>query len=1047
MNVKLLKVLTILILFSVLFIPASAIYVQCVNGSAATLNINWTFTGAPGTDALVTNIGDEYNALLDITIPAGVAGADGGGVDTSQFLFINGTRVMTGNLQMGTNRITGLGDPNADTDAATQGYVLDQVAGSSNYNGSYDDLIRSDYVYTDNESYPLTDGSRTLTGIWDFGGFNASNLADPISAQDAATKAFVEVAVSGASNYNETYDLKPNSTFNETYDANLDTSEFYLVNTSRALTGNTIKRDVNNSEVSLYGGDGLAGSGAVFSVMGKDYGSPGAIFAYVSDAAGDGYSSLFHATGATDNPELSMDSNMIVDLVTGTTGDTATNKTYVDTAISGVSATNVSQFPFLNGSRMLTGVWNFGGFNASNISDPVSAQDAMTLNYLLSNPSLTMNQTPNMTPGDQGIPGLAASISINNTITLAAGEDATVINVGNESVAELDFGIPQGLMNQTPGEKGDQGDPGLAATITVNATFTGDAGTEAIVANVGNTTVAEFDFTIPQGLMNQTPGTNGTSPTIVVNYTSTLAAGESATVANVGNETSVELDFGIPQGGTGETGAAGINGTSVTLAINYTFTLDSGEPANVTNIGNETSIELDFGIPQGLMNQTPGVAGETGATGGTGGQVLFFHHDPVEEPAGYEGLFPIPAGTTEADETVVVQTGTGEVLVDPYITIAGYPGITTLPAGLWRFRTFHYVSGASGDTNAVFKVYNRSGVTETLLFTATSDDINALSATEYLTSYVQTEDYTVALTDRIVIRVYGQSDHSANINFHFVYEGTDHTSHVQTPLETSSSLYIRTDGSVDFTGDQSMGEHQITNLITGTGGDTATNKTYVDSVVTTYNESYNDLIRTDYVYTDNETYVLTGNDSYVLTSNDTYVLTNNDTYVKNPLSGHLTLMAGSAMITTTLPGHMNQWETTTNKNNFIYLNFSDGGTETAQWIVDFPADWNSTANVWFAPIWTAQDGSGTIKFDISGKLFTNDDALDTALSAIGSSTDTLIATGDLHIAPDTTGAAISAVSSGGNTAIIKAARDSASDTLSGTGQLIGLRIKYIRTLA
>ena len=158
-------------------------------------------------------------------------------------------------------------------------------------------------------------------------------------------------------------------------------------------------------------------------------------------------------------------------------------------------------------------------------------------------------------------------------------------------------------------------------------------------------------------------------------------------------------------------------------------------------------------------------------------------------------------------------------------------------------------------------------------------------------------------------------------------------------------------------------------------------------------------------------------------------------------------MAGSAMITTTLPGHMNQWETTTNKNNFIYLNFSDGGTETAQWIVDFPADWNSTANVWFAPIWTAQDGSGTIKFDISGKLFTNDDALDTALSAIGSSTDTLIATGDLHIAPDTTGAAISAVSSGGNTAIIKAARDSASDTLSGTGQLIGLRVKYSKVLA
>jgi hypothetical protein len=201
------------------------------------------------------------------------------------------------------------------------------------------------------------------------------------------------------------------------------------------------------------------------------------------------------------------------------------------------------------------------------------------------------------------------------------------------------------------------------------------------------------------------------------------------------------------------------------------------------------------------------------------------------------------------------------------------------------------------------------------------------------------------------------------------------------------------------------------------------------------------------VYAGNQSYVKTDNTSYVLTNNASYVLTSNTSYVKNPIYGYLTLMAGSAMITTTNPGHMNQWETTTNKNNFIYLNFSDAGTETAQWIVDFPADWNSSANVVFTPVWTAQSGSGTVHFDISGKLFANDDAIDTALAAIGDSTDTLIATGDLHVAPDTTGAAISPVSAGGNTAIIKVARSSADDTLSGTAQLLGLRVKYSRILA
>jgi len=45
------------------------------------------------------------------------------------------------------------------------------------------------------------------------------------------------------------------------------------------------------------------------------------------------------------------------------------------------------------------------------------------------------------------------------------------------------------------------------------------------------------------------------------------------------------------------------------------------------------------------------------------------------------------------------------------------------------------------------------------------------------------------------------------------------------------------------------------------------------------------------------------------------------------------------------------------------------------------------------------------------------------------------------------GAAITSVATGGNTAIIRVVRDSATDTLSGTAQLLRLRIKYIRRLA
>jgi hypothetical protein len=182
------------------------------------------------------------------------------------------------------------------------------------------------------------------------------------------------------------------------------------------------------------------------------------------------------------------------------------------------------------------------------------------------------------------------------------------------------------------------------------------------------------------------------------------------------------------------------------------------------------------------------------------------------------------------------------------------------------------------------------------------------------------------------------------------------------------------------------------------------------------------------------------------TENTTLV---NKSYVdsKSTIYGYVTLMAGSAMVTTTTPTVMNQWETTTNKNNYISLNFTDDGSEGAQWIVDFPADWNATAPVVFTPIWTAAEGSGTVNFTVGGKLFPDDAALDTALVNISYSVDTLITVGDVHVSPDTTGAAITSVGTGGNTAIIRVLRDSATDTLSGTAQLLGLRVKYVRTLA
>ena len=58
-------------------IPAGATGANGADGTAATVQVGTTTTGAPGTDASITNTGTESNAVLNFVIPAGATGANG----------------------------------------------------------------------------------------------------------------------------------------------------------------------------------------------------------------------------------------------------------------------------------------------------------------------------------------------------------------------------------------------------------------------------------------------------------------------------------------------------------------------------------------------------------------------------------------------------------------------------------------------------------------------------------------------------------------------------------------------------------------------------------------------------------------------------------------------------------------------------------------------------------------------------------------------------------------------------------------------------------
>lgn len=129
----------------------------------------------------------------------------------------------------------------------------------------------------------------------------------------------------------------------------------------------------------------------------------------------------------------------------------------------------------------------------------------------------------------------SALASSNASINMASGfnTSATSLTVGstptasyNSSTYKLTLGIPVGATGAT-GAAGTNGTNGSAATIAVGTVTTGAAGSSATITNVGTSSAATFNFSIPKGDAGTGVGTvtsvTGTTPISVATGTSTPA--------------------------------------------------------------------------------------------------------------------------------------------------------------------------------------------------------------------------------------------------------------------------------------------------------------------------------------------------------------------------------------------------------------------------------------------------------------------------------------------------------------------------------------------
>ena len=95
------------------------------------------------------------------------------GTDTSPFLKIDGSRAMTGNLDMGDHSIQKVGDPVNSGDVATKNYVDAEIG-----------YISSPFL--------KLDGTRAMTGILNMNTHKISNVVNPEFDTDVVNKQYLE---------------------------------------------------------------------------------------------------------------------------------------------------------------------------------------------------------------------------------------------------------------------------------------------------------------------------------------------------------------------------------------------------------------------------------------------------------------------------------------------------------------------------------------------------------------------------------------------------------------------------------------------------------------------------------------------------------------------------------------------------------------------------------------------------------------------------------------------------------------------------------------
>ena len=277
-------------------------------------------------------------------------------------------------------------------------------------------------------------------------------------------------------------------------------------------------------------------------------------------------------------------------------------------------------------------------------------------------------------------------------------------------------------------------------TVQVGQTKTGEPYTDALVTNVGSSQHAILNFVIPRGAdgangIDGVDGLDGESATIQVGNVTSVDYDDPATITNVGTSTHAILDFSLPRGEQGEQGLQGVAGSDGISPIAYVTQTATGATIHIEDSQNVTDANITNGTdgqdgfsPIATVTQNTGSAtiSITDANGTTTATV----YDGTDGTNGQDGFSPIANVTqTASGATISITDAQGTTTASITNGIDGTDGTD----GSDGFSPIATVTQNTG--SATISITDANGTTTATVYDGTTPDT---SVTTYSLSNLPT---------------------------------------------------------------------------------------------------------------------------------------------------------------------------------------------------------------------------------------------------------------------------------------------------------------------